>query len=211
MNMNNGNTESRENIKKNKRKRLLSWIKSLGLIGQVGLIIASISIVAFAAAVLWNSANRIINPGKAKYIDVEIDGIPDIFSEIKPGDSVSVAPAIRNEGSVPATAFMKVTVPGLEDGTSAYDYTVPECWEVIESNDNGDSQEIIYAYVDSGILVTVYPDGVTDELCEGFTLKSDIIGGEFYGMDSIAIDLDGYLVDAEEGDNPDAVWAKLGQ
>ena len=106
---------------------------------------------------------------------------------------------------------MKVTVPELEDGTSAYDYIVPESWKVIESNDNGDSQEIIYAYVDSGVLVTVYPDGATDELCDAFTLKSSITGGEFYYMDSIAIDLDGYLVDAEEGDNPDAVWAKLGQ
>lgn len=65
--------------------------------------------------------------------------------------------------------------------------------------------------VDSGVLATVYPDGVTDELCEGFTLKSGITGGEFYNMDSIAINLDGYLVDAEEGDDPDAVWAKLGQ
>lgn len=194
------NNDDRSEVKKLK---ITTWI--------IVIAVLSLSAVVFAAGIFWNSTHKTINPGKARYIEVEIDGIPDDFSDIRPGDSVSTAPAVRNEGSVPATAFMKVTVPELEDGTSAYDYTVPECWEVIESNDNGDSQEIIYAYVDSGILITVYPDGVTDELCEGFTLRSDITGGEFYGMDSIAIDLDGYLVDAEEGDDPDAVWAKLGQ
>ena len=40
---------------------------------------------------------------------------------------------------------------------------------------------------------------------------SGITGAEFYAMDSIAIEVDGYLVDADEGDDPDAVWTKLGQ
>ena len=210
--MTNGNAESKENVEQKKRRRLLSWFKLLGRTSQVGLIfVLSVSVVAFAATVLWNSTHRTINPGIARYIKVEIDGIPDSFSSIKPGDSFSAAPAIRNEGSVPTTAFMKVAVPKLEDGTSAYDYTVTESWKEIVSTDNGNSLEIVYAHVDSGALTTVYPDGFTGELCDGFTLKSSITGGELYAMDSIGIELDGYLVDAEEGDDPDAVWTKLGQ
>lgn len=104
-----------------------------------------------------------------------------------------------------------MTVPKVSDGGAAYDYSVNDNWVVVQSDDSGDRIEIVYAYVDGGALATVYPDGATDELCEGFTLKSGITGGEYYAMDSIAIDLDGYLVDAEEGDDPDAVWNKLGQ
>ena len=99
----------------------------------------------------------------------------------------------------------------MSDGTVAYDYSLNDNWVVVQSDDSGDNIETVYAYVDSGALATVYPDSVTDELCDGFTLKSSITGGELYYMDSIAIDLDGYLADADEGDDPDAVWAKLGQ
>ena len=99
----------------------------------------------------------------------------------------------------------------MSDGTAAYDYSVDDNWEVVQSDDSGDNIETVYAYVDSGALATVYPDGFTDELCDGFTLKSSITGGELYAMESIAIELDGYLADADEGDDPDAVWAKLGQ
>ena len=200
------------NEKNNRRRNPIVWFRSIGLAGQIALIsVLSLSVVAFAAVMLWNSTHKTINPGKAQYIEVEIDGIPDSFSDIKPGDSVPATPAIRNEGSVPATAFIKMTVPKVSDKGAAYDYTVNDNWTVVQSDDSGDKLETVYAYVDSGMLATVYPDGFTDELCEGFTLKSSITGGELYYMDSIAIDLDGYLVDADEGDDPDAVWNKLGQ
>lgn len=54
-----------------------------------------------------------------------------------------------------------MTVPELEDGTSAYDFTVPESWKEIKSSDNGSSLEFIYAYVDGDMLITVYPDNAT--------------------------------------------------
>lgn len=171
----------------------------------------SLSVVAFAAVILWNSTHKTINPGITRYIEVEIDGIPDSFSSIKPEDSIPAVPAIRNDGDVPATAFIKMTVPKMADGAAADDYSVNDNWTVVQSEDSGDNIEIVYAYVDSSVLATVYPNGITDELCDGFTLKSSIAGGEFYAMDSIAIDLDGYLVDADEGDDPDAVRTKLGQ
>ena len=200
------------NEKNNRRRNPIVWFKSIGLAGQITLISAlSLSVVAFAAVMLWNSTYKTINPGKARYIEVEIDGIPDSVSDIKPGDSVPAAPAIRNKGSIPATAFIKMAVPKMSDGTAAYDYSVNYNWVVVQSDDSGDYIETVYAYVDGGPLATVYPDGFTDELCDGFTLKSSITGGELYYMDSIAIDLDGYLLDADEGDDPDAVWAKTGQ
>ena len=200
------------NENNNRRRNPIVWFGSIGLVGRVALIfLLSISVVAIAATILWNSTHKTIDPGKARYIEVEIDGIAESYDSIAPGDSVSAAPAIRNEGSVPATAFIKMAVPKASDGTAAYDYTVPESWKEIESSDNGDSIELIYAFMSEGMLATVYPDGVTDELCDGFTLKGSITGGELYAMESIVIELDGYLVDAEEGDDPDAVWNKLGQ
>lgn len=206
--MSNGTNKSNEN----KRRRLLVWFGSIGLVGRVALIIMlSIAVVAIAATILWNSTHKTIDPPKARYIEVEIDGIAESYDSIAPGDSVPAAPAIRNEGSVPATAFIKMAVPKASDGAAAYDYTVPESWKEIESSDNGDSIDLIYAFMSEGMLATVYPDGVTDELCDGFTLKSSITGGELYAMESIAIELDGYLVDADEGDDPDTVWNKLGQ
>lgn len=95
--MSNDNTESKENVEQKKRRILLSWFRSLSLTSLVGLILLSLSAVAFAAGILWNSTHKTINPGKARYIEVEIDGIPDDFSDIRPGDSVSTAPAVRNE------------------------------------------------------------------------------------------------------------------
>ena len=208
----NENTESKENVEQKKRKRLLSWFKALGRTGQVAVIFAlSLSVVAFAVAILWNSDHKSIDPSKKRFIEAEITGVAELYDSIGPGDIVSATPAIRNDGDVPATAFIKMTVPKMADGAAAYDYSVNDNWMVVQSDDSGDHIEIVYAYVDSGVLVTVYPNGITDELCDGFTLKSSITGGEFYAMDSIAIDLDGYLVDADEGDDPDAVWTKLGQ
>ncbi len=208
--MSNGTNKNNENT--NRRRSPIVWFKSLGRTSQIALILAlSLSVVAFAETVLWNSIHKTINPGKARYIEVEIDGVADTFSDIKPGDSVSVAPAIRNEGSVAATAFMKVAVPKASDGAAAYDYSKNDNWTVVQSDDSGDNIEIVYAFVSDGMLATVYPGNATDELCKGFTLKSGITGAEFYAMDSIAIEVDGYLVDADEGDDPDAVWTKLGQ
>ena len=99
----------------------------------------SLSVVAIAATVLWNSTHKTINPGIGRYIEVGIDGIPDSFSDIKPGDSVSVAPAIRNKGDVPATAFIRMAVPKMSDGTVAYDYSINDNWVVVQSDDTGDN------------------------------------------------------------------------
>jgi len=171
----------------------------------------SLSVVAFAAAILWNSDHKSIDPSKKRFIEAEITGVAESYDSIGPGDSVFATPSIRNDGDAPATAFIKMTVPKMADGAAAYDYSVNDNWTVVQSDDSGNNVEIAYAYVNSGVLATVYPNNATDELCEGFTLKSSITGAEFYAMDSIVIELDGYLVDADEGDDPDTVWTKLGQ
>ena len=204
------NTESKENVEQKKRRRLLSWFGSLSLTSQVGLILLSLSAVAFAAGILWNSNHKTIAPPKEKWIEAEITGVAESYDSIRPGDSVSATPAIRNDGDIYATAFIKMTIPKMSDGKAAYDYSVNDNWMVVQSDDEGDNIEIVYAYVSDGTLTSIAPAGVTDELCDGLTLKSDITGAEFYAMD-IAIELDGYLVDAEQGDDPDVVWAKLGQ
>lgn len=210
--MSNVNTEHDENIEQKKKRGLLSWFKSLGRTSQIALIfVLSLSVVTIAANVLWNSTHKTINPGITRYIKIEIDGIPDSFESIKPGDSVSAAPVIRNYGDVPATAFMKVTIPKVSNRGAAYDYTVNNTWSVVQTDDSGENVEILYAFVSDGTLTSIVPDGFTDELCDGFTLKSSITGGELYAMENITIELDGYLVDANEGDNPEAVWNKLGQ
>lgn len=61
---------NKNNENNNRRRNPIVWFRSIGLAGLVALIFAlPLSVVAFAAVILWNSTHKTINPGITRYIE----------------------------------------------------------------------------------------------------------------------------------------------
>lgn len=200
----------------NSNKRSIGmWFRSLRRTSRVILIvavIASVALVAYAASVLFNTAHQSTNLSKERYITVQLSGA-EATGTIKHGDPVALSPVLTNNGSVNATAIIRVSMPTV-NGSPAHEYTLGSGWTEIESDPT--AGEYVYGYGTSDELSIVAPGGSTDPLVEnGFTMRSDITGAEFNGMSDVDINMTGYMIDASEdseaGTDPGTVWGMLGK
>lgn len=125
---------------------------------------------------------------------------------MRPGSTVALSPVLTNEGSVNATAIIRLIIP-VVNNSPAYEYTIGSGWTGIESDP--DSGVYVYGYGSNGELNEIAPGDSTDPLTGSFTMKSSITGAEFNAMGSIDISVDGYLVDSEAGTDPVSVWGMV--
>ncbi len=64
----------------------------------------------------------------------------------------------------------------------------------------------VYGYRSVNEVSVVEPRATTDALTSSAILKTTITGAHINAMSDIDIDIDGYLVDAEDGGSPADVW-----
>lgn len=168
-------------------------------------ILASITIVAYAASVLWATAHGGTTLSKEHFLTVELTG-SSATGSVKPGGSVALAPAVTNNGDVDAGVFIKVTMPEVS-GSAAYEFEAGSGWNLVSSS--GGVQ--IWSYGSDSALEAVSPGSSTDALTGSFTMKSDITGAQFAAMSDVDIGFDGYLIDYGEvdGSDPESAWGMI--
>ena len=190
---------------------LKAWFTSLKRTSKAVVLITlviSIAVVAYAAGIIFDHAQGKTNFVKDRYVKINLSGA-EATGKVKPGDTVSLSQVLTNNGSVPVTAIIRLTVPAVNKA-SAYDYEVNSSWTLIESDPA--AGEYIYGYGTKDELSTLAPGESTDPLVStGFTMKSSITGSQFSSLSSVDIVTDGYLVDSEEGTNPGDVWRMVGE
>lgn len=166
------------------------------------ILLASIGIAAYAASVLWATAHSGTSLSKEHFLTVELSG-SSATGSIKPGGSVSLSPAVTNNGDVDAGVFIKVTMPEIS-GSTAYTFEAGSGWNLV--SESGGVQ--IWSYGMSSALEAVTPGSSTDALTSSFTMKSDITGAQFAAMSDVDIGFDGYLVEYEavDGSDPESAW-----
>ncbi len=171
------------------------------------ILLASIGIAAYAASILWATAHSGTTLSKEHFLTVELSG-SSATGSIKPGGSVSLSPAVTNNGDVDAGVFIKVTMPEVS-GSAAYVFEPDSSWYLVE--DDGSVQ--IWSYGSDSALEAVSPGSSTDALTTSFTMKSDITGAQFAAMSDVDIGFDGYLIDYAEVDgyDPESAWRMIPQ
>ncbi len=160
-------------------------------------------VIAFAGTLIWNSAHDGTSLSKEGYISVQLTGA-SASGTIKPGGSISLSPALTNNGSVDASGFIKVVMPAVSSA-AAYEFENNSDWKLVDESVDGSTATQIWAY-GGDELATVETDGSTSALTSSFTMKSGITGSQFKDMSSVDIDIYGYLVDKTAGTDPETVW-----
>ena len=192
----------------NKKVTLSMWFRSLRRTSRIAVVvglIAPIAVVAYATSILFDHAHQSITVDKDNFVKVELQGVT-ATGKVKPGDSISAAPVLKNGSSINCVGFLVVTVPML-GGESAYDYEVGSGWHLLEEDTA--AGEFVYAYGDSSELTVIAPGDSTDALTNGFTMKSSISGTQFNSLSSVDIEFDGYLLDSNEESDPGRGWEKI--
>ena len=195
---------------KEQKRTLGMWFRSLRRTSRISLVIAliaAVGIVAYAASVLFNTAHSTTSLSKDRYIEVSLSGA-EASGSVRPGSTVALSPVLTNQGDINTTALMRVTVP-VVSGSSAYDYEVSSSWSLVDADPT--AGVFVYGYGSEGELNELSPGDSTDPLTSAFTMKGSITGAEFNAMGSIDISVDGYLVEADAGNDPVSVWGMLGQ
>ncbi len=190
------------------KTRIKTWFKNLNRgvrIAIITVLVMGLGVGAYAAvnSLVWDSAHENIAPVKDNYVTVIISGT-SAGGSIRPGGSLSLAPTITNNGSVDASAFIKVVMPAVSSA-AAYEFSASSDWTKVDESVDGSTATQIWAY-GGDELTTVETDGSTSSLTSSFTMKSGITGSQFKDMSSVDIDIYGYLVDKTAGTDPETVW-----
>ncbi len=118
-------TENAENI----RRSIKLWWRSHRRSSQVVIVLAlfaSITIVAYAASILLNTADASTTLTKDWYVEVALSN-SYATGTIRPGGTVSISPVIKNKGDINTIAFIKLSMPTV-GGARAYDYEIDSSW-----------------------------------------------------------------------------------
>ena len=135
---------------------------------------------------------------------MDMDLLQDaVTGEIVPGDTLNIAPVIKNTGTKECVAFVKVTVPTYgASSTPAYEYSVGENWTKV----GGSGGVAVYGYNS----VLAYNEE-TSNLTEGMTLRNMEVG-DFLGIPDLNVSVTGYLAETETyGYDPETAWGQIGE
>ena len=181
-------------------------LKRMPQIAIVFILIGTLSATAYGISVLWSNISSTTNFEKDKYIKIEMSGIAGTGS-VKPGDSVSLSPALTNNGDIDVNAFVKVTMPTVSD-VSAYTFEAGSGWNLVDADNKTGVIEQIWSWGDNTNLEALSPGASTGPLATSFTMKSDISGADFAAMSDINITFEGYMVEVEGTgtSDPESVW-----
>lgn len=122
------------------------------------------------------------------------------FSELGPGDSVSVRPMIRSNSTEEMYVFIDVRMP-FHGGLPLYDFAVDEDWTLVESTEGS----LVYAYANSG-METLFPGDETSILTNRLTMKS-IPVYEYAYIEDVNVTFYAYGIGVEDVPaNPESAW-----
>lgn len=179
--------------------RIAKWTFILALAG-----------LAYATAVLWNSATNRTSLTKARFIELTINDI-NATGAIRPGETVNIAPSLTNNGDINCEAFIRLKIPEVE-GEPAYVYEVNDDWNEVERDSDGGYTLVVYGYGSKSELDLLSPGLSTSPIVQyGFTLKESITGVQFWNMTDVDIEITGYLIDEQGGADPVTAWAWIQQ
>ena len=169
------------------------------------ILLTSIGIAAYAASILWATAHSGTTLSKEHFLTVSLTGA-SAEGSIKPGGSVSLSPAVTNNGDVDAGVFIKVTMPTI-GGADAYEFEPASGWNLVEES----AGVQIWSYGSDSALEAVSPGSSTDALTSSFTMKESISGAQFAAMSDVDIGFDGYLIDygVVDGSDPESAWGMI--
>ncbi len=122
------------------------------------ILLASVGIAAYAASVLWATAHGGTTLSKEHFLTVELSG-SSATGSIKPGGSVSLSPAVTNNGDIDAGVFIKVTMPEVS-GSAAYTFEAGSGWNLVSQS----AGVQIWSYGTDSTLEAVSPGSSTDAL-----------------------------------------------
>ena len=125
----------------------------------------------------------------------------DITGSVIPGRTLEISPQMVNEGSDPALAFIKVTVPTYGEGNyPAYTYTVNDDWQKV----GGSGNIAVYGY-----SLTLDSDQGTGPLMNGVTMV-DMTATDFKSMADYNVQLKFYLADTNEySEDLETAWSRI--
>ena len=168
------------------------------------LIIALVLITSIATAVVSSllTTNWSSNVTHGPVMEMQLIQT-DVTGEIVPGDTLNIAPVIKNTGTKECVAFVKVTVPTYgASSTPAYTYDVDSSWTKV----GGSGGTAVYGYNE----VLGNNDETTPPM-EGITLK-DIAVSDFLGIPDLNVSVTGYLAETETyGTDPQTAWGQIGE
>lgn len=197
-----------------RRRRLLLYLtkrRRRRRMAMAATVMVFAGLIAYAGSLLWSSAHDATELTKELYIAVKLSG-SSAKGSVKPGRSISLAPVISNDGSIPCAAFMKLTIPKV-NGSPAYSYKTKSNWTQAYSSSEGNYYIDVYAYGTQDSLEAIEPGIATSSLVDnGFTMIN-MSGAEFRGMTDVNIQVDGYLVDYAEVEkfDPESAWGMIPQ
>ena len=118
---------------------------------------------------------------------------------MKPGDSMTISPALTNDGNVPMYMFIRVEMPVY--GAAGL-YEIESSWDLIESGTN-----------DDGVWVEVYrygeldPDQTTSALADHMTMV-DMPNADFTRLADLNVSMEGFGC-ATDGVSLDGAWGRI--
>ncbi len=159
---------------------------------------------AVAIAAVSGVPTRDFNPTIGRGNKHDMDYIyTDLDTTVRPGQTINVNPVVKNTGTQPSLAFMKVVVPMYGSNNSpAYTYEVNDGWTLIA--DRG--AEKIYGYED----VLEYGNQTTP-ITDAMTMVNMSMD-DFMNMGSYAFSMRAYLGDTNVvGSDLEAAWGTVGE
>ena len=124
---------------------------------------------------------------------------PSDHENLAPNAVIAKDPKVVNNGSIDFYTFIKVTVPvkdakvASDDGTQVtsgktdmFSWSVNSGWTLVDTVDNGDTKDYVYAWGSADALTKVAPSGETGTLFDSVKI-ANIIEGQ--GIEGTALDL----------------------
>ena len=148
---------------------------------------------------------------------------PSEHENLAPNAVIAKDPKVVNNGSLDFYTFIKVTVPVKDvkvasaDGTQVtsgktdmFSWTANSGWTLVDTVDNGDTKDYIYAWGSADAMTKVAPSSETGTLFDSVKIANIIEGQGIEGtaLDLIVKDYSIQTTDLTDADttNPTEVW-----
>ena len=109
-------------------------------------------------------------------------------TELLPGESFAVSPAIHNNSTEKAYGFISIDFPAL-NGDKAYTYNINPGWVEVTH----DNSHYVYAYAGNGNMTSIDYNGETEAVMSEVTL-SDMTMDNFKAIDDLSVEVTAYII-----------------
>lgn len=135
---------------------------------------------------------------------------PELKGSIIPGGELAWSSVVTNTGNVPASAFIKMVQPSYE-GQPVYELLGNDSWKLVTQSQPDGNGRITQIWGYGGDTLTFIDAGeTTGSLMTGIKMV-DIDGTAYNSIADLNVSMEGYLVEADAGDNPAEAWGVVGE